>query len=118
MLFGALFAKTWRISQIFMRKEMSVVRITDGNLAGRLAFGLALELVFLGIIEVVDPITAISAVQSALPRDQTIYFCAPSTPELAASLSVYKGLMLLFGALMSFSTRSVSNHSPEDLLVD
>lgn len=36
MAFGPLFAKTWRIYKIFLRKEMTVVKITDASLMLRL----------------------------------------------------------------------------------
>ena len=52
--------------------------------------------------------------QSALPRDQTIYYCSPKQgPGWVAAIGSYKGLMLLFGAIMSFSTRSVSENFNE-----
>jgi hypothetical protein len=71
------------------------------------------EVVFLSIIEGVDPFNAVTSIQSALPRDQIIYYCAPSSPVLGSVLATTKGLMLLFGALMSFSTRSVAEHFNE-----
>jgi uncharacterized membrane protein len=45
MTFGPLFAKTWRIYKIFMRKEMTVIRLTDTSLFVRLAIGLAFDMV-------------------------------------------------------------------------
>jgi heme/copper-type cytochrome/quinol oxidase subunit 4 len=45
MTFGPLFAKCWRIYKIFMRKEMTVIRLTDANLFARLAILIAAELV-------------------------------------------------------------------------
>jgi hypothetical protein len=64
-------------------------------------------------MERVDPVRARVVVQSALPRDQTIYFCAPADVGFAAALSSTKALMLLFGAMMSFSTRTVSENFNE-----
>jgi hypothetical protein len=64
-------------------------------------------------MEATDPFEAQSYVQSALPRDQTIYYCAPDSVTLPSVLGGYKGVMLLFGALMSFSTRSVSENFNE-----
>jgi hypothetical protein len=90
MTFGPLFAKSWRIYKIFMRKEMTVVKLSDMNLMFRLAIGLILELVLLGIMQRVDPVIAVSSIQSALPRDQTIYYCAPSKLAFAACLGGYK----------------------------
>jgi heme/copper-type cytochrome/quinol oxidase subunit 4 len=45
LTFGPLFVKCWRIYKIFMRKEMTVVRLTDANLFFRLFMGLAAEIV-------------------------------------------------------------------------
>jgi hypothetical protein len=113
LTFGPLFAKCWRIYKIFMRKEMTVVKLTDLNLFARLGVMLAIELILLGAMHQVDPVKARVVVQSALPRDQTIYFCAPSSVGFAAAIGSWKGLMLLFGAMMSFSTRSVSENFNE-----
>jgi hypothetical protein len=96
-----------------MRKEMTVIRLTDMNLMFRLGVGLAFEVMMLGIMQAVDPVMARTVVQSALPRDQTIYFCAPSGLTMASLITGYKGVILCFGALMSFSTRSVSENFNE-----
>jgi hypothetical protein len=76
-----------RIYKIFMRKEMTVIRLTDASLMFRLSIGLAFEVMMLGIMEGVDPVTALSAVQSALPRDQTVYYCAPRGITMASFIS-------------------------------
>jgi ABC-type xylose transport system permease subunit len=60
-----------------------------------------------------DPFRSQAVIQSALPRDQTIYFCSPDRVTMSAILGGYKGVILLFGALMSFSTRSVSENFNE-----
>ena len=58
LTFGPLFAKTWRIYKIFMRKEMTVIRITDLNLMVRLGIGLCVELILLGAMHATDPFAA------------------------------------------------------------
>lgn len=113
LTFGPLFVKCWRIYKIFMRKEMTVVRLTDANLFLRLFLALTAELLFLGAMQASDPFKSQVVVQTALPRDQTIYFCAPGNATYAGILGGYKGLILLFGAMMSFSTRSVSENFNE-----
>jgi heme/copper-type cytochrome/quinol oxidase subunit 4 len=45
LTFAPLFAKCWRIYKIFMRKEMTVIRITDSKLALRLIVAFSCELV-------------------------------------------------------------------------
>jgi hypothetical protein len=70
-----------------MRKEMTVIRLTDASLMFRLAIGLVCEVLMLGIMQAIDPIRAASAVQSALPRDQTIYYCAPAQITIASFIS-------------------------------
>jgi heme/copper-type cytochrome/quinol oxidase subunit 4 len=45
LTFGPLFVKCWRIYKIFMRKEMTVIKLTDLNLFTRLAFALIAEIV-------------------------------------------------------------------------
>jgi hypothetical protein len=96
-----------------MRKEMNVIRITDLALMVRLLIAFSFELLMLGIMHGVDPFKYVSTVQSALPRDQTIYYCAPQGATMIGIIGSYKGLMLLFGGLMSFSTRSVSENFNE-----
>jgi hypothetical protein len=61
----------------------------------------------------VSPFLSAQTVQSALPQDQIVYYCAPHSIPLVATLSSTHGLLLLFGALMSFSTRSVSENFNE-----
>jgi hypothetical protein len=67
----------------------------------------------LGILQGVGPVKALTVVQTALPRDQVIYYCAPTNLGLAATIGSYKMALLLFGAMMSFSTRSVSENFNE-----
>jgi hypothetical protein len=45
----------------------------------------------LGIMEGVEPTQAQQAIQSALPRNQIIHYCAPSGYGMAGVLSSYKG---------------------------
>jgi heme/copper-type cytochrome/quinol oxidase subunit 4 len=111
--FGPLFAKTWRIYKIFMRKEMTVIRLTDMNLIARLAIALAIELVLMGAMQSSDAVKAQMSIQANYPRDQTLYYCAPDQVGFAAAIASIKGVVLLFGALMSFSTRSVSENFNE-----
>jgi hypothetical protein len=75
---SSFFHANRRIYKIFMRKEMTVIRLTDASLMFRLGVGLAFEIMMLGIMQAVDPVMSQTVMQSALPRDQTIYYCAPS----------------------------------------
>jgi hypothetical protein len=45
MIFGALFAKTWRLSRLFQRKNVRVRRIGRWELAKWLGIGLAYEII-------------------------------------------------------------------------
>jgi hypothetical protein len=108
--FAPLFAKSWRIYKIFMRTQMSVLKITDMMLFVRLLAVLLVEIVsallrwrfvsacscalcwqmLLVIIHFVDPVKATTQIQSALPRDQLVTYCSPSRPELIGALGGIK----------------------------
>jgi hypothetical protein len=85
--FVTLITGNRRIYKIFMRKEMTVIKLTDASLVFRLSIGLAFEVMMLGIMQATDPVMSLSAVQSALPRDQTIYYCAPHGITMASFIS-------------------------------
>lgn len=70
--FRPLFGKTWRIYKIFMRSQMTVVKITDLGLALRIAVVWVVDLALLTIIQLTDPVVATSRVVNALPKDQRV----------------------------------------------
>ena len=113
LTFAPLFAKSWRIYKIFMRTQMSVLKITDAMLLGRLGAGLVLELVLLALVHALDPVMARTQEVTAYPRNQLVSYCSPEAPALVAAMGALKGVLLVFGTIMSFTTRGVSDNFNE-----
>ena len=114
LAFAPLFAKTWRIYQIFSAKKIKVVKITNGRLVWAVLAMLAFELVVLSAWTGVSPLQPVTFEQATNQLDGAIRqltHCAVSGPAGTAFLAIeaaFKGALLLFGCLMAFSTRKVS----------
>eukprot|EP00004_Rigifila_ramosa_P005704 TRINITY_DN16371_c0_g1_i1.p1 TRINITY_DN16371_c0_g1~~TRINITY_DN16371_c0_g1_i1.p1 ORF type:complete len:988 (-),score=221.17 TRINITY_DN16371_c0_g1_i1:10-2745(-) len=104
MLYGALFAKTWRIYRIFNNPSLKAIVITNVDLAVKIGFLLGVDLVLVALW------FAAAKVEPALAfRDSTVY----ATCQLNGG-SVYPALLLafkigllIFGAVLAFQTRTV-----------
>jgi basic membrane protein A and related proteins len=117
LLYGSLFAKTWRISSIF--RSLKRVKITLKHTLRVLAILMLIELVTLGIIQGVFPpgvVTNTLPAGGAYPTGLTFQRCGamPSNPISGAQgvdghilLDVVHVLFLFWGAYLAWQTRSV-----------
>jgi hypothetical protein len=114
LAFAPLFAKTWRIYQIFSAKKIKVVKITNGRLVWAVLAMLAFELVVLAAWTGVSPLQPVLFEQATNQQDGAILqltHCAVEGAAGTAFLAIeaaFKGALLLFGCLMAFSTRKVT----------
>ena len=111
LTFAPLFAKTWRIYQIFGRKKLSVIKITNTKLSLLVAGQLVVDLVLLVVWQVLSPLQPYITTQTTnnIVHDYTQCGVSDTGIVLFAVVCVVKGVLLLFGALMAFSTRHVSS---------
>ncbi|XP_072028662.1 gamma-aminobutyric acid type B receptor subunit 2-like [Amphiura filiformis] len=119
MTFGAMFSKTWRVHRIFTTKTVMPRRIRDPQLfawVGALVLFVAL---ILAAWEVFDPIVLETeeGSETADPLNDDIILipvfviCTSNwEPYWIGALYVIEGLLLVFGAFLSWETRKV--HMP------
>ena len=114
LAFAPLFAKTWRIYQIFSAKKIRVVKITNSKLIWVVASMLAFELVVLAAWTGVSPLQPVTFERPSNQADGAIRqttHCAMSGSSGAAFLAIegcFKGVLLFLGSMYGFSTRKVS----------
>ena len=114
LTFAPLFAKTWRIWRIFGRKKLTVIKISNRKLLVLVAAQLLVDLVLLSVWQSLSPMQPISSIvyTGSNPVKATQYSqCGVDGDgtRLFALVCVIKGLLLLFGAVMGFSTRNVQS---------
>ena len=115
LTFAPLFAKTWRIYRIFGRKKLSVIKISNAKLAVLVYAILTLDLVLMSVWQAISPLQPYTATQytgSSSPQLRTEYSqCGVegAGKTMLAAVAVSKGVLLLFGALMAFTTRKVTS---------
>ncbi|XP_070554936.1 gamma-aminobutyric acid type B receptor subunit 2-like [Ptychodera flava] len=115
-----MFAKTWRVHQIFIatkRKNLKVM-ITDADLFGLIGILLAVDVCFLALWEVFDPLVDVSFVtlrdNIVIDHEDVVLIYSRHVCEnkystaFSLSLYSYKGLFLLCGVYLAWSTRKVS----------
>ena len=115
--FAPLFAKTWRIYRIFGRRKLSVVKISNRKLLAMTGALLTIEIIIMIIWQALSPIKPYisSQVEGSPPRTHNYNQCGVEGvgSSMFAVAAVEKGLLLLFGALMAFSTRKVTGQFNE-----
>jgi len=115
--FAPLFAKTWRIYRIFGRRKLSVVKISNRKLMFIIGILLLIEAIIMIIWESISPLQAIitSTMEGSPARVHQYEQCGVHDvgTSMFAIVAVEKGILLLFGALMAFSTRRVSSQFNE-----
>jgi len=113
LTFAPLFAKTWRIYRIFGRKRLSVIKISNRKLAGMVGALLAAELAILAAWEAVGPLQPVTTIQilgsPAVEYQYTQCGTSAEGTRFLVVIGVTKGLLLIYGALLAFSTRRVSS---------
>jgi len=111
LLFCPLFAKTWRVYRIFSGSHLKVVKISNQKLLLMTAAVLLADIVLIAAWQGVAPLVPIEYSRT-IGGDQHVFsHCSVDTGGsgiiFVAMVGVEKGLLLLFGAIMAFSTRNV-----------
>ena len=114
LTFAPLFAKTWRIYRIFGRKKLSVVKISNKRLAMMVYAILLLDLVLMSAWQALSPMQPYTSVvytgsNPVVENNYSQCGVQGDGQTLLALVAVSKGVLLLFGALMAFTTRKVSS---------
>jgi len=119
LVFAPLFAKTWRIWQIFSANKIRIVKISNKKLGVVVGAIVGFDAILLVVWSAVSPLQPVLFVQEPLVSDgaeERITLCAPLGSAGLAMLGVvaaYKGGLLVFGAVMGFTTRKVTQHYNE-----
>lgn len=114
LAFAPLFAKTWRIYQIFSARRIKVRKISDARLAGLVAAMLATDLALLAVWSGISPLKPITYERafagSADGAIELLTHCSVDSRGMGflGAAAAYKGILLVCGALLSFSTRKVA----------
>ncbi|BFZ14492.1 hypothetical protein BsWGS_17530 [Bradybaena similaris] len=119
LAFGAMFAKTFRVHQIFTRTHNGLVKsklIQDTHLLVIIGVLLAVDSVLIFAWVVVDPMDRqvtnitreVSAEDADLIYQEQLATChSAHLQKWLAAFYVYKGLLLIFGVYMAWETRHV-----------
>lgn len=113
LTFAPLFLKTWRIYRIFGMKTLSVVKMSDRKLFAFTSIFIIWDLLLLSIWQGTDPLIASDVSVTVNDRIHLYHHCQLSSSNstgmrIGLVLSITKGALILFGALMGFATRRVS----------
>lgn len=117
--FAPLFAKTWRIYRIFGMRKLSITKISNRQLAAIVGAIVGIDVILMIIWQAMNPLqpgvtlqlqgsTTYSYTQCMLPSGS-----GTSGVAIVAVVVATKGAMILFGCIMSFSTRKVSTNFNE-----
>ena len=112
--FSPLFAKTWRIYQIFTTRRIKVAKITNVKLVWMVVLMLVGELVVLTAWSEVSPLKPTLVERATTQADgamQHTSHCAVSGEAgkvFVAIEGAFKGFLLILGSVYGFSTRHVS----------
>jgi hypothetical protein len=109
--FAPLFAKMWRIYKIFDRKKLQVTKISNKKLGLMVAGIICIDVLLLSIWQGLSPLRPMldSRIENGRINEYTMCSTNGDGISILIVLSVGKGLMLLFGSIMGFSTRKVSS---------
>ena len=117
LTFAPLFAKAWRVYRIFGRKKLGVIKISDARLAIMVGLFMFIEFLILSTWQAVSPLQPIISIQeSESPRmDYQYTQCGTLDPgqNFLIVVGITKTVMLVYGALLAFSTRRVTDHFNE-----
>jgi phosphate transport system substrate-binding protein len=118
LTFAPLFAKTWRIYRIFGRKKLSVIKINNRKLASMIFVFIVIEIIILSTWQGVSPLQPVLNIQTtgSPPVDNDYTQCGIVGSGGTAFLIIIgltKGGLLVYGALLAFSTRRVTEHFNE-----
>ncbi|XP_072027770.1 gamma-aminobutyric acid type B receptor subunit 1-like [Amphiura filiformis] len=117
LAFGSMFSKTWRVHKIFTSKTVKKVSIKDYQLAGLVAILILIDVFVLTLWEIVDPVTLVERRGNELQHPDKedvviipIHISCESVNQIyfEGTLLGIKGLLLIFGAFLSYETRKVT----------
>ena len=114
LTFAPLFAKAYRVYRIYGGTKLTVVKISNRRLAVLIAGLVAVELILLAVWQGVTPLQPLTITRTSgyPPRAHDYTQCSVDSGgggmTLFVLLCCVHGVLLLWGALMSFSTRRVS----------
>ena len=115
MTFAPLLAKTWRIYRIFGRKKLSVVKVTNRKLGVIVATIITCELIIMSLWQGISPLQPVVSTDYS-GTTYTQYTECSTVDEgsnFLIAVAVMKASMLLYGAILAFSTRRVTDHFNE-----
>ncbi|EDV23193.1 uncharacterized protein TRIADDRAFT_64091 [Trichoplax adhaerens] len=117
LAFGSLFSKMWRVYKIFTNKTAKSVIIRDRQLFSITVILALIDLVLLTLWQIIDPLvptwqvvnlTTMRTQSNILIRESyLICTCSNITIWIGITLA-YKFVVLIFGAFLSWETRSVN----------
>ncbi|XP_074652841.1 uncharacterized protein LOC141907168 [Tubulanus polymorphus] len=130
LLYGAMFAKSWRLNRIFRESSVKRVVIRDQTLIAVVASLLVVDITLLGVWQAVDPLTGTflhiknqmkgqSSLLGKTAEDPPVIHAARVCscryfPAWATVMLIYKTAMLVYGAYLSWSIRHVTLPSMND----
>ena len=114
LTFAPLFAKTWRIYRIFGRRKLSVVKLSNRKLSVLVLAILTLDLILMSIWQALSPLqpyitTTYTGSNPVVQNEYNQCGVDDSGRTMLALVAVSKGVLLVFAALMAFTTRKVSS---------
>ena len=119
--FGPLFAKTWRIYQIFGGKKLNVVKISNSKLAIIVSVMLLIDVILLSIWQGESPMQPIVSTQvsgnPSVTHDYKQCSFNGSGVNFFLAAVVSKCAMLVYGAMLAFSTRRVTSRFNESQVI-
>jgi hypothetical protein len=111
LLFCPLFAKTWRVYRIFSGAHLKVVKISNVKLLLLTSAVVALDIILIGVWQGVSPLVPVQYDRMTGSAQHVFTHCSVKSSGagliFAALVGVEKSALLLFGAIMAFSTRNV-----------
>jgi len=119
LMFAPLLLKMWRIYQIFDRRVLKVVKISNQKLGAMLLALLGVDIVVNAAWQIVAPPEASMSTVDEGGRPHSYMMCTgpPGAIPFLVVIVVEKIVFLLFGCYMGFVTRNVASTFNESKLV-
>ncbi|XP_033106895.1 gamma-aminobutyric acid type B receptor subunit 2-like [Anneissia japonica] len=115
--FGAMFSKTWRVYSIFTNKKLQKRVIKDPRLLAMVGVLLLIDLGILLTWQLTDPLEiTIKSLKNQTKEGKPLtivnieqHLCQSTYQQyFTGALYIYKGLLLIFGAFITWQTRNVN----------
>lgn len=103
LVYGVLFAKSWRVNKIFTQQQIRLVKITNRDLAHRVSVGLLVTMLYLVLWSAIEPPTP-----APLLLGNTLYSaCSSGDSKVWSNLIIAcEGAFLAYGVLLCIQQRS------------